>query len=92
MKKLITENDVTFENDVQDSNVHWQEIYAFGNYIGAIGMREGSFLEPIYEWYQCLVSDKCVPELNRYYESETKGYVFATFSTLQEFLNFINQK
>jgi hypothetical protein len=89
---MITENDITFENDVYDNSVHWQEIHYKNKCIGAIGQKDEGFLKPIKEWYQCIVPESYINILSDYYEAEDEGYVFAIFHNLSDFINFINNK
>ncbi len=87
---MITENDITFENDVVDGRYVWQDVIANGKVIAALAHKQGSLFKPMTMWIQ-----KCIPEseaqkVPNHYPAEDEGMIFGRWDFDTEFNSFLN--
>ena len=93
---MITEKDISFENNYPDGRKVWQDVLVSGNPepVAALAHKMGSLLKPTEMWIQKLIQESEIPKVPRHYESEDEGYVFAVWdfdTQFDMFLKYLNE-
>lgn len=86
----MKENQITFENLVQDGRYWVQSIMYNNKEIGALVQRNANIFTEIEEKYQRRVKDTPENRMYDWYHSEDEGFIFIKFPTLTEFLASFN--
>lgn len=90
--KITSQDQITFENQIVDNRINYQDIVFNSKVIGAICEWSEGFLAPIKVRYQVLTKLGLESKFDGWVDSEDEGFFIGYFYKLEDFINYFNSQ